>query len=179
MKYKCLILDHDDTIVDSTRTVNFPAFLDSLSKLRPGVTMTGEDYFKYNYKPGFTALCFDILKFTEEEMHIQENNWQSYIRDHAPVCFDGIHDLLWRYVNEGGTICVISHSMKHTIIRDYKNNDLPEPSIIYGWELPPEKRKPSIWPVESIIEELHLNKEDVLLVDDVLPGVIDGTRRAY
>ena len=35
MKYKCLILDHDDTIVDSTRTVNFPAFLDSLSKLRP------------------------------------------------------------------------------------------------------------------------------------------------
>ena len=76
MKYKCLILDHDDTIVDSTRTVNFPAFLDSLSKLRPGVTMTCEDYFKYNYKPGFTALCFDILKFTEEEMHIQENNWQ-------------------------------------------------------------------------------------------------------
>ena len=66
MKYKCLILDRDDTIVDSTRTVNFPAFLDSLSKLRPGVTMTGEDYFKYNYKPGFTALCFDILKFTEE-----------------------------------------------------------------------------------------------------------------
>ena len=61
--------------------------------------------------------------------------------------------------------------MKHTIIRDYKNNDLPEPSIIYGWELPPEKRKPSIWPVESIIEELHLNKEDVLLVDDLLPGV--------
>lgn len=44
MKYKCLILDHDDTIVDSTRTVNFPAFLDSLSKLRPGVTMTCEDY---------------------------------------------------------------------------------------------------------------------------------------
>ena len=108
MKYKCLILDHDDTIVDSTRTVNFPAFLDSLSKLRPGVTMTCEDYFKYNYKPGFTALCFDILKFSEEEMHIQENNWQSYIRDHAPVCFDGIHDLLWRYVNEGGTMCYFS-----------------------------------------------------------------------
>ena len=171
MKYECLILDHDDTIVDSTRTVNFPAFLDSLSKLRPGVTMTCEDYFKYNYKPGFTALCFDILKFSEEEMHIQENNWQSYIRDHAPVSFDGIHDLLWRYVNEGGTICVISHSMKHTIIRDYKNNDLPEPSIIYGWELPPEKRKPSTWPVERIIKELHLNKEDVLLVDDLLPGV--------
>ena len=68
-------------------------------------------------------------------------------------------------------LCVISHSMKHTIIRDYKNNDLPEPSIIYGWELPPEKRKPSIWPVESIIKELHLNKEDVLLVDDLLPGI--------
>lgn len=171
MKYKCLILDHDDTIVDSTRTVNFPAFMDTLKTLRPDVKMTCDDYFKYNYDPGFTALCFDVLKFTQEEMTFQEKNWQSYISHHAPLCFEGIHDLLWRYVNEGGKICVISHSMKHTIIRDYKNNDLPEPSIIYGWELPPEKRKPSIWPVESILKELNLNKDEVLLVDDLLPGI--------
>lgn len=171
MKYKCLILDHDDTVVDSTRTVNFPAFMDTLKTLRPEVTMTCDEYFKYNYHPGFTALCFDILKFTQEEMAFQENNWQSYISHHAPRSFVGIHDLLWKYVEKGGKICVISHSMKHTIIRDYKNNDLPEPAIIYGWELPPEKRKPSTWPVESILKQLDLKKEEVLLVDDLLPGI--------
>ena len=26
MKYKCLILDHDDTIVNSTATIHYPAF---------------------------------------------------------------------------------------------------------------------------------------------------------
>ena len=174
MKYKCLILDHDDTVVDSTRTVNFPAFMDTLKTLRPQVEMTCEEYFKYNYSPGFTALCFDILKFTPEEMHFQEENWQSYISHHAPQAFKGISELLWRFVDEGGRIGVISHSMKTTILRDYKNNHLPSPDIVYGWELPPEKRKPATWPVEQILEKFAIKKEETLLVDDLLPGIMMG-----
>ena len=37
MKYKCLILDHDDTVMDSTAHVHHPAFLVALAELRPGV----------------------------------------------------------------------------------------------------------------------------------------------
>ena len=37
MKYKCLILDHDDTTVNSTAEVNYPALLDTLSHLRPDI----------------------------------------------------------------------------------------------------------------------------------------------
>ena len=44
MKYKCLVLDHDDTIVNSTPTVNFPAFKKCLAKLRPDVNLALEEY---------------------------------------------------------------------------------------------------------------------------------------
>ena len=35
-KYPCLVLDHDDTLVQSESTVNYPAFLKALEALRPG-----------------------------------------------------------------------------------------------------------------------------------------------
>jgi phosphoglycolate phosphatase/pyrophosphatase PpaX len=36
LKYKCLVLDHDDTVVQSEATVNYPCFLLALEKFRPG-----------------------------------------------------------------------------------------------------------------------------------------------
>ena len=45
MRYKCLVLDHDDTVVDSTASIHYPAFLEALKILRPGVQQItlGED----------------------------------------------------------------------------------------------------------------------------------------
>lgn len=39
-KYPCLVLDHDDTLVQSESTVNYPAFLKALEVLRPGQTVS-------------------------------------------------------------------------------------------------------------------------------------------
>ena len=36
MKYKCLVFDHDDTVVNSTATIHFPSFRDYLKIYRPG-----------------------------------------------------------------------------------------------------------------------------------------------
>ena len=37
MKYKCLVLDHDDTVVDSTATIHFPSFVKYLEDYRPEI----------------------------------------------------------------------------------------------------------------------------------------------
>ena len=34
MRYQCLVLDHDDTVVDSTASVHYPAFMETLRRLR-------------------------------------------------------------------------------------------------------------------------------------------------
>ena len=41
LRVRCLVLDHDDTVVKSTPEINFPAFLRSLKDLR-GTTMNYE-----------------------------------------------------------------------------------------------------------------------------------------
>lgn len=40
LNYRCLVLDHDDTVVRSEETVNYPSFLEALKVLRPGRTIT-------------------------------------------------------------------------------------------------------------------------------------------
>ena len=33
LRYSCLVLDHDDTVVDSIATVHYPSFLETLSRV--------------------------------------------------------------------------------------------------------------------------------------------------
>ncbi len=49
-------------------------------------------------------------------------------------------------------------------------NGLPEPDIVYGWEQPKERRKPSPWPLQEIMRRLSLKPEQLLMVDDLKPG---------
>ena len=46
LKYPCLVLDHDDTVVKSEITVNYPCFLESLERFRPGETMGYQEFEK-------------------------------------------------------------------------------------------------------------------------------------
>ena len=60
--------------------------------------------------------------------------------------------------------------MRENIERDYRENDLPEPDVIFGWEQPPEQRKPHTWPLEQIMERFSLAPQELLVVDDLKPG---------
>lgn len=172
MRYKCLILDHDDTVVDSTRTVNYLSFSEVLEEIRPDLDLSLDDFFKLNFDPGFMAMCLDILKFTPEEMTYQEDHWRKFISNHNPSIFPGMKDLLWDYVDLGGKIFVVSHSTEKDILRHYSFHKLPGPEKVYGWEYEVEKRKPNPWPIEDIIENHGFDRRDILMVDDLKPGQV-------
>ena len=44
LKYRCLVLDHDDTVVQSETTSNYPYFCYILDQFRPGETISLEEY---------------------------------------------------------------------------------------------------------------------------------------
>ena len=44
------------------------------------------------------------------------------------------------------------------------------PSLVYSWELAPEHRKPSPYPLLDIMKRLDLEPSDLLVVDDLKPG---------
>jgi len=170
MHYPCLVLDHDDTVVNSTASIHCPAFAEYLAIVRPGITFTTEDYFRKNFHPGFLSLCLDELHFTPEELEEEELFWKNYVKNHIPHAYDGIREILCRHRENGGLICVVSHSMSFNIQRDYRENHLPMPDLIIGWEVGNDRRKPSPWPLEKIMADYSLSPDQLLVVDDSKPG---------
>lgn len=177
MNYRCLIFDHDDTTVDSTRNVHYPCFAEYMERRHPDVRVSLDDYVRYNFDPGVLAFFRDICGMSEEELTTEQNYWFEYARKHTSRAFDGIRDIMLRQRAEGGITAVISHSFAENILRDYAFNDLPTPDILFGWEQPSEERKPAPVPVLAIMKRYGLRPEEVLVIDDLKPG-LDMARAA-
>ena len=170
LRYKCLVLDHDDTVMDSTSFVHHPAFLVAMEQMRPGYTMSLEEYFRMNFHPGFVEFCKQTLHFTQADFDLEVRLWQQYIDTHVPTAYPGMARIIRRQKELGGFVCVVSHSFSRNILRDYRENDLPEPDLVYGWELPHEQRKPDPYALDQIMARLDLKPKDLLMVDDLKPG---------
>ncbi len=170
MKYKCLIFDHDDTVVNSTATVHYPSFLEYLSIYRPGMSISLEDYFIKNFHPGYIQMCKEDFHMTDADLEVETEFWKDYVKTRIPAAYAGMREIMLEQKKAGGLICVISHSFKENIIRDYAANALPEPDAVYGWEQPVERRKPSVWPVQDIMESFSLDASELLMIDDLKPG---------
>ena len=170
LKYPCLVLDHDDTTVNSTATVHYPCFVEYMEKYFPDVHLTLEEYFRYNFDPGVVRLFTEICGMTWEQMLDEEAYWKEYVKHHVPQAYPGIREILTEQKKRSGKICVISHSFSEHIRRDYRENHLPEPDLIFGWEYPPEQRKPAVWPLEQIMKTFGMKPEELLVVDDLKPG---------
>ena len=170
LKYPCLVLDHDDTVVQSEATVNYPFFCYILDQFRPGTKITLEEYTRGCFQLGFADMCRKWYGFTEQEIEDEYHGWQAYIVHHTPAPFPGIGNVIRRQKEEGGLICVVSHSCIQNITRDYTAHFGVLPDDIYGWDLPEEKRKPSTYPLEQIMAKYSLKPTQLLVVDDMKPA---------
>lgn len=167
LKYKCLVLDHDDTVVQSMKTLSYPFFCIELEQFRPGTTMSMEDYILECHRVGFADMCRQRFGFTEDEMKLEHKQWMEYVMQNIPAPYPGIDRIIHRQREEGGLICVVSHSHADNITRDYDAHFGIQPDAIYGWELPSHQRKPNPWPLEDIMSRFDLEPEEILVIDDM------------
>ena len=167
LKYRCLVLDHDDTVVQTEKTLGYPYFCEILDRFRPGQTISFEDYVLDCHNHGFAEMCIRRWDFTPEEQKEEYRGWMDYVMTHIPDVFPGIGDVIRRQKAEGGLICVVSHSSTENITRDYIHHFGIQPDAIYGWELPPQQRKPNPYPLTDIINRYSLKPEEILVVDDM------------
>ena len=172
MKYKCLVLDHDDTVVNSTATIHFPCFMQYLRERFPHLadSYTLESYFVKNFHPGVISLFRDEIGLSEQEMAEEEDYWARYVEDHIPTVYEDMRELIAKFKASGGIVAVDSHSFTRYIERDYRENSLPEPDVIFGWDLPKEQRKPSPYTILKLMEDFGLSPDEILVVDDLKPG---------
>ncbi|MBQ6274016.1 MAG: HAD hydrolase-like protein [Oscillospiraceae bacterium] len=170
MRYKCLVFDHDDTVVNSTATIHHPCFEAYLREFFPGKGCSLEEYFLKNFDPGFIPMCKEEYGLTDEDLQIEYHYWQNYVHSRIPQAYPGLRELMERHKAEGGLLAVISHSTAWNIRRDYRENSLPEPDLVFGWEQPEDRRKPNPWPLEELLRQFGLRPSDVLMIDDLKPG---------
>ena len=167
LKYKYLVLDHDDTVVQSEATINYPCFCRFLEIHRPGTHYSLKEYVADCSKMNFAEMCRTRFSMSDEELHEEYLFWKAYMKEHLPCTFPGIGDLLHRYREAGGKICVVSMSTHENILRDYRHHFGMEPDLIFGAELPEELRKPNIYPIERIQEHYAITAAEILMVDDM------------
>ncbi len=172
MKYKCLVLDHDDTVVNSSASIHFPSFVEYLKIYRPHLAnkYTFEEYILKNFHPGIVSLLVDEVGLSEKELAEEEKFWSDFVKGHIPRAYDGISELIASFKERGGIVAVDSHSLTEYIKRDYRENGLSTPDVIYGWDIPKNMRKPSPGTIFDIMERFSLTKDEILVVDDLKPG---------
>lgn len=171
--YRCLLIDHDDTCVDSTRHIHYPAHLEILRRMRPGhAPETLEGWFEKNYSPGVYEFYTSELNFSAEEMEEEFRIWRSFTSTMIPRFFPGMLDTLKEYRRAGGLVAVVSHSESDLIRRDYEaGGEGFMPDLILGWENDPERRKPGTWPAIEALRRFDLPPESAAVLDDLLPGI--------
>ncbi len=172
LAYRCLVIDHDDTVVDSTATVHFPCFCEYLKLTRPAIEhkYTLSEYILKNFEGGILPLLRDELGMDDAELRRESEYWAEYVKHRIPHAYPGIREVLTELRTRGGIIAVSSHSMEKYILRDYEENGLPIPDAVYSCDLPRELVKPSPHAVFDIMERYSLSPSDILVLDDMRPG---------
>jgi len=167
LKYPCLVLDHDDTVVQTEKTIGYPYFCYILNQFRPGETISFSDYVHDCHNFGFAEMCRKRWQFTQDEQNEEYQGWMEYVLTHIPDIFSGIDTVIRRQKEEGGLVCVVSHSSVQNITRDYQVHFGLLPDAIYGWDYPEHQRKPNTFPLEDIMRRFDLKPQDILVVDDM------------
>ena len=166
MRFKCLVLDHDETVVQSEKSVGYPFFCRHLDTIRPGTKVSLQEYIYDCHQMGFGEMCTDKYHFTPQELQEEHDLWMTYLATHIPDPFPGIDQIICRQKELDGLVCVVSHSSVENISRDYMTHFNMLPDAIYGWDLPKHQRKPNTYPLEAIMDTYGLSPEEILVVDD-------------
>jgi beta-phosphoglucomutase-like phosphatase (HAD superfamily) len=174
LRYRCLFMDHDDTAVNSSEAVHYPAHLEALSVLRPNRPKpTVEDWILANFH-GIMEYLMGTLQLTEEELETEYEIWSKHLTGRRPEFFPGFLDAAAAYRRAGGKVAVISHSEADVIESHYAASGVPDahPDLIFGWSKDAEMRKPSPRPVREALAVFGLAPTEALIVDDLKPGVL-------
>lgn len=170
LKYKCLVLDHDDTLVQTEKAMGYPYFRDYIRRIRPGQDFTFAEYLHDCNNQIFEDMCRSRWKMTEEELQEEYLGWKEYSRRNIPPLCPGMETVVRRQKEEGGLICVASLSTAEIIHRDFLHHFGFLPDAVYDNDLPRHLRKPNPYAMEDIMTRFALKQSDLLMVDDMKMG---------
>jgi beta-phosphoglucomutase-like phosphatase (HAD superfamily) len=174
-RYRCLVVDHDDTSVMSTPSIHYPAHVEAMRRLRPGTEPVSlEAFLEKNFDPGFYPFITRELGLSREEVAASYAIWREHTGAAVPPFFPGLLELYAAHKAAGGLLVVVSHSEVPMIERDYRVAGAEAmgamPDLVFGWDDDEARRKPHPYPLLEAMCLLGLPASELLVVDDLKPG---------
>lgn len=170
LRFPCLVLDHDDTVVQTEKAIGYPYFRDYIQRIRPGRTLSFPEYVRDCNNMIFADMCRVRWQLTDAELQEEYLGWKEYSRRNIPPICPGMDAVIRRQKEAGGLVCVASLSTREIIERDFLHHFGFLPDAIYDYDLPTDKRKPNPYPLLDILERYHFRPEELLMVDDMKLG---------
>jgi beta-phosphoglucomutase-like phosphatase (HAD superfamily) len=174
-RYRCLVVDHDDTSVLSTPGIHYPAHVEAIRRLRPGmVPVSLEGFLRKSFDPGFYAFISGELGLSGAEIEASYGIWREFTSARVPEFFPGLLEIYAEHKAHGGLLVVVSHSEALMIERDYRAAGAREigawPDLVFGWCEDPDRRKPHPYPLLETMRRFGLSADELLVLDDLKPG---------
>lgn len=177
LRKKCLILDHDDTIINSQESIHYPLFVNVLKILRPNITpIDFERFIELSNELGFVKMCRMLYHYSAEEIQFEYEHWKKQSSLIEAPTFDGIKDFLSAFNDAGGVIIVYTMNSKQNVIQDYERLFNFTPISIISHDQYYILRKPYRLSILKELHNLNLTVEDCIFIDDT-PMLLDLKQR--
>jgi beta-phosphoglucomutase-like phosphatase (HAD superfamily) len=167
LRKKCLILDHDDTIINSQESIHYPLFVEVLSILRPNIQpLDFERFIEISNELGFVKMCRTLYHYTPAEIEFEYQYWKKYSSLMLVPSFDGIKELLDAFVKAGGIIIVYTMNSKDNVLDDYQRLFNITPDVIIAHDQYYVLKKPYRLSILKALHDLNLSVRDCIFIDD-------------
>lgn len=167
LRKKCIILDHDDTVIDSQESIHYPLFVAVLKELRPHVApISFEQFIDLSNKLGFTKMCRLVYHFTPDEILYEYEHWKKHVEHMIAPTYAGLESILQRFVQAGGIIVVYTMNAKHNVLNDYARLFNMIPHAIIAHDQYSILRKPYRLSLLQTLSDLNVSVKDCVFVDD-------------
>lgn len=174
LRYKCIVIDHDDTTFDSTPSIHFPAYLEYCKLYMKERTyykwLNLEQWYEMLWDDGYYEHLKNDMKLNKEEMDVEYHMWIDYVAKRQSRMFDGFFEMLVEFRKRGGIICVCSHGVEKNIRMNYEQYNFQPDEVFGSIKGHPELCKPFTYPIEQIQKKYGFKNEEICMIDDLYPG---------
>lgn len=167
LRKKCLILDHDDTIINSQESIHYPLFVEVLKKLRPNIQpIDFERFIDLSNELGFVKMCRTLYHYTPQEIEFEYHYWKTHSAAMQAPSFEGLKEILQAFTQAGGLIIVYTMNSSQNVLQDYERLFQFVPHKIIAHDQYVVLKKPYRLSILHALHELELNVKECIFIDD-------------
>lgn len=162
MKYKAIIYDLDNTLLDTIEMNMVP--LQKIIREEKGIDMSYEEVLKFSSYPGMKVM---------EELQIKDKEktyarWVKYVNEYEAKVFDGVEEVLKTVKDKGIIQAVVTSKLKEQYKKDFIEKGLDDYMSVVVLGDDTKEHKPHPEPILKCLELLKLKKEEVIYIGDAL-----------